>query len=237
MSPRLPHQQANSLAKPEKLVELGQRGFTLLEVLVATMVTSLVLILVVNFMITTFVTNAVDTARADLLREAQLTLDTIGRDIRLSANADGQNRWEDENGPGGNEFGWASGEDTLILATAAFSSGNDILFSDPLHYITNKNNNIYFVSNGVLYKRVLADPVDGNTASTTCPPSTDDDCPDDRAMVDTVLDFTVRYFSNEGVEVAPSEARSIELSLDLQKERFGRTINATFSTRTVFRNE
>lgn len=222
-----------------RLRDIGQKGFTLLEVLVATTVTSLVLVLVVNFMITTFVTSTVDTARADLLREAQLTLDTIGRDIRLSAIADQQNRWEDANAPSapGDLYSWESDNDTLVLATAAFDSSNNILFSDPLHYVTHKNNNIYFVSGGTLYKRILADPVAENTATTTCPPSTVDSCTDDRSMVDTVLDFTVRYFNNQNEEVPPTEARSIELSLTLQKERFGRTIDAAYTTRTVFRNE
>jgi prepilin-type N-terminal cleavage/methylation domain-containing protein len=236
MSSKLPYQRTSSRAE---LARLGRKGFTLLEVLVATMITSMVLILVVNFMITTFVNNAVDTARADLLREAQLTLDTIGRDIRLSAIADQQNRWPDENAPDAptDEYSWVSDVDTLVLATAAFDSSNTILFSDSLHYVTNKNNNVFFVSDGVLYKRVLADPVAENTADTTCPPDPPDSCPDDIAMVDTVLDFTVRYFDNQDNEVTPTEARSIELSLDLQKERFGRTIDATYSTRTVFRNE
>lgn len=216
---------------------LTSKGFTLLEVMVATMVTSMLLILVVNFMITNFVNSTIDTARADLLREAQLTLDTVGRDIRLSANADEQNRWPDPNSPGGVDFGWASGVDELVLATAAFDSSNNILFSDALHYVTSKNNNIYFVTDGVLYKRILADPIAGNVASTTCPASPSDSCPDDIRLVDTVLNFTVRYYSNEGLEVTPSEARSVELTLVLQKQRFGRTIDATYTTRTVFRNE
>ena len=218
---------------------LDQRGFTLLELMVATMVTSLLLILVMTFLVNTTVNHTVDTARADLLREAQLTLDNIGREIRLSANADEQNRWEDDNAPDAptDLYSWSSDDDTLILATAAMDSSGNILFDDPLNYLSHKNNNIYFVSNGVLYKRTLADPVAGNTAETSCPPSAADSCTDDRALVDTVLNFTVRYFNNENVEVPPTQARSIELSLSLQKERYGRTINADFSTRTVFRNE
>lgn len=215
----------------------NSKGFTLLEVLVATTVTSMLLILLVTFMINNLVNSTVNTARADLLREAQLTLDLVGRDIRLSANADDANRWQDTNGPGGNIYGWQSNLDTLVLATVALDADNNILFDDPLHYISNKNNNIYFVSNGILYKRVLADPVIDNNASTTCPPGTGGGCPDDIKLVDTVTSFTVQYLDNEGQEVSPSEARSIGMNIELQKERFGRTINAEYSTRTVFRNE
>jgi prepilin-type N-terminal cleavage/methylation domain-containing protein len=216
-----------------------QHGYTLVEVMVATVITGLLIVLIMSFMVNTIVTHTVDSARADLLREAQLTLDNIGREIRLSANADEANRWEDANAPDAPSdlYSWASDEDTLILATAAIDSSKNILFSDALHYVSNKNNNIYFVSNGILYKRTLADPVVANVAETTCPPSSSDTCPDDRALVDTVLDFTVHYYNNENEEVDPADARSIELSLELQKERYGRTINAEFSTRTVFRNE
>ncbi|HTE22158.1 MAG TPA: prepilin-type N-terminal cleavage/methylation domain-containing protein [Candidatus Limnocylindria bacterium] len=222
-----------------KKLHAAQQGYSLLEVMVATVITGMLVVLIMNFMITTVVNHTIDSARADLLREAQLTLDNIGREIRLSANADEQNRWEDANAPGApaNELSWESDVDTLVLATAAINSSKDILFSDPLHYVSNKNNNIYFVSNGVLYKRILADPVANNVAETTCPPSTADSCQDDRALVDTVLDFTVRYYNNESVEVDPADARSVELTLQLQKERYGRTIDAEFSTRTVFRNE
>jgi prepilin-type N-terminal cleavage/methylation domain-containing protein len=216
-----------------------QRGYTLLEVMVATMVTGMLVVIIMTFMINTVVNSTVDSARADLLREAQLTLDTIGREIRLSSNADEENRWEDANAPDApaNELSWESDEDTLVLATAAMDSNHDILFSDPLHYVSHKNNNIYFVSEGILYKRTLADPVVTNSTETTCPPSTADSCPDDRALVDTVLDFTVRYYNNENEEVSPADARSVELTIELQKERYGRTIDAEFSTRTVFRNE
>jgi len=216
-----------------------QEGFTLLELMVATVITGALIGIIMTFLVNTVVTSTVDSARADLLREAQLTLDTIGRETRLSANADEQNRWEDENAPGApaNELSWESDADTLVLATAATNLGGNILFSDPLHYVSNKNNNIYFVDDGVLYKRTLADPVAANATETTCPPSPTDDCPDDRALVDTVTNFTVRYYNNESVEVDPADARSVELTLNLQKQRYGRTIDAEFSTRTVFRNE
>lgn len=218
---------------------LGQRGFTLLEVMVATIVTSLLMILVVTFMINTVAKNAVDSARADLLREAQLTLDNVGREIRLSANADEQNRWEDQNAPDAptDLYSWASDGDTLILATAAMDAGHNILFSDALHYITSKNNNIYFVQNGTLYKRVLADPVADNAAQTSCPLDPNDACPDDRELVHNVSGFGVKYFDNQNIEVDPALARSVELTLSLSTVRYGETLNAEFSTRTVFRNE
>lgn len=213
-------------------------GFTIVEVIVAATITGILIVLIMTFLVNAMVTNTVDSARADLLREVQLTLDTVGRDIRLSSNADENNRWEDENAPDpSDELSWESSDETLVLATAAFDDNNEILFSDPLHYVSNKNNNIFFVSDGVLYKRVLADPVEGNSATTTCPPNPSDDCSDDRILATDVNEFFVRYFNNQNEEVAPTDARSIELTLTVHKEKYGRDVEATFSTRTVFRNE
>jgi type II secretory pathway component PulJ len=218
----------------------GNKGYTIIEMIVATAVTGLLVILIMTFLINTVANNTVDSARADLLREAQLTLDNMGREIRLSANADENNRWEDENAPGApsNELSWESDENTLVLATAAMDASNNILFSDPLHYVSSKNNNIYFVSDGTLYKRILPDPVAANSVDeNTCPPSPSDSCPDDRELVHDVESFTVTYYDNQNDEVEPSEARSIELDLHLRKEIYGRIVEAEFSTRTVFRNE
>lgn len=216
-----------------------QQGFTLIEVIVATVIAGLLIVLIMTFMIDTVAKNATETARSDMLREAQLTLDNIGREIRLSSTADEQNRWQDDNAPSApsNKLSWESNSDTLILATAAMDSSHNILFADPLHYVSNKNNNIYFVQDHTLYKRVLADPVSDNAAETTCPPDPSDSCPDDRILVRNVKSFAVKYFDNEDQEVTPSSARSVELTLSLEQIKYHQTITADFTTRTVFRNE
>lgn len=223
----------------KRVKKLVQDGFTLVEVLVATAITGILIVLIMTFLVNAVATNTIDSARADLLREAQLTLDVIGRDIRLSANADEFNRWEDSNAPGApaNELSWESDADTLVLATAALDSAKNILFTDPLHYVSSKNNNIYFVSDGTLYRRTLADPIANNAAETTCPPNPSDSCEDDSILAEDVSNFSIRYFDNQNDEVDPTDARSIELTLEIAKEKYGEAIEANFSTRTVFRNE
>lgn len=214
-------------------------GFTIVEIMVATAITGILIVLIMTFLVNAMVTNTVSSARADLLREVQLTLDNVGRDIRLSAEADENNRWEDPNAPGApaDELSWESTASTLVLATAALDSSTNILFSDPLNYVSSKNNNIYFVNDGTLYKRTLADPIAGNAAETTCPVNPSDTCTDDRVLAQDVETFSVRYFNDQNEEVAPTLARSIELTLGIRKEKYGRVIEAEFATRTVFRNE
>jgi prepilin-type N-terminal cleavage/methylation domain-containing protein len=218
-----------------------QHGFTLTELLAAIAITAILMIGVMTFLVNTIANNSVDTARADLLREAQLSLDIMTRDIRLSASVDSSNRWEDDNSPnapstGG--FGWESDDDTLILATAAEDANDNILFQDISHYITYKNNVVYFLSDGSLYRRTIAGDIANNSATTSCPADEETPaCPADRELVKHVSDFTVRYLDGDDLEVEASLARSVEVTLDLSREKYGRTIDATYSTRTVFRNE
>lgn len=221
----------------------NQHGFTLLEMLVATAVTSVMIILIMTFLVNTLVTNNISTARADLLREAQLALDAMNKDIRLSANVDSINRWQDDNSPNAdstNGFGWTSDANTLILATAAVDADGSILFSDASHYITFKDNTIYYIDGSTLYKRTLAGEINGINSSvrTSCPIDQENaDCPSDRKLVNNVSSFIVRYLNGDGNEVDPDQARLIETELHLKSKKYGRDITANYKTRMVFRNE
>lgn len=216
-------------------------GYTLIELLVATSIMMLIIVGMLTFLVNSIVGNARREARSDLLREAQLALDVMVGDIRLSANVDDNNRIEDPNSPDAaatNGFGWESDADTLILATAVEDNSGTIIFQDEAHYITEKNNLIYYVLDGILYKRTLAADVADNASTTTCPPDEADSvCPADRLSVENVSSLQLRYYDAENNEVPPSNARSVEATLSLQAVKFGRTIDVSYSTRTVFRNE
>jgi len=222
-------------------MKLKRAGFTIVEILVAVTVTSILLMVIMNFMADSLVNFAVTQARRDLLIEAQEALDQINDEVRLSANADLNNRWEDANSPGApdNLLSWESDADTLILATAAEDSSKNIIFSDPAQYITEKNNNIYFVENGTLYRRTLASPVEDNAEKTTCPSDgASEGCPEDDARITTgVTGFSIRYIDGNDAEVEPVSARSVEITIALEREEYGRNITADYTTRMVFRND
>ena len=215
-------------------------GFTVVEMLAATAIAGILIVLVMSFTVDAFVRISVDSAQSDMLSDAHLGLDAITNDIRLSAAADTANRWEDANSPGapGDPYSWVSDTDTIVLATAATDSNRNILFDDALHYISSKNNNVYFVSNGTLYKRTLAAPVVDNEAKTSCPKDVATTaCPADRALINNVTNFSVRYINGNDQDVTPDNARSIELSVSMRQTKYGETISADYVTRTVFRNE
>ena len=216
------------------------RGFTLVEVIIALSVTGFLILIIMNFMADNLVTSTVQSARADLLHEAQQALDRSTSDIRLSASADDANRWPDDHAPSApaDKYSWHSSSSVLILATAVQDSDRNILFEDANKYITYKNNLIYFVQNGTLYRRTLAAPIAGNSARQTCPASAATAaCPADKALLHDVTAFTVRYRDGQDDEVTPSDARSIELSVTLQTKKYGHVVKADYTTRTVFRND
>lgn len=221
--------------------KLNQNGYTLMELMVAVVVASLIMIGMFSFLINAIVSNSVRTARADLLREAQLALDVMLRDVRLSADVDPNNRIVDVNSPNAGStggLGWESDADTLILATAAEDTSGNIIFADAGHYTTEKNNIIYYVSDNTLYKRTLAAGLVDNDMTTSCPPTLATSvCPADRLSVENVQSLVFRYFDATNTEVAPANARSVEALLTLQETKFGRDISVTYSTRMVFRNE
>lgn len=214
---------------------MNSRGFTMVELMVATVVTGILILVIMGFFINSFVNFTISSARGDLLREAQLTLDAVTQEIRLSSNAYETATLLDENEP---TAGWVGDENVLIVGTAATDADNNILFVDSMGYTSYKNNNIYFVQDNTLYRRTLAANVDDNARRTTCPEAASTAaCPADTVLANDVAGFTIRYYDGNDAEVPPNQARSIELTLDLAVTKYGRDLETTYTTRTVFRNE
>lgn len=218
-----------------------QKGFTLTELLISIAITSILLVGIMSFLVTTLADNSAQKAKADLLRETQLTLDAMTKDIRLSANANETNSVIDYNSPDAvatSGLGWASNENTLVLSKSVEDEDRNIIFQDETHYITEKNNIVYFTDNGNLYKRTLAVEVDNNRSTTSCPESiATEECPKDVRLVQNVESFQLRYFDGLNNEVNPDLARSVEATLVLSVIKYNQEIRADYTTRMVFRNE
>lgn len=215
-----------------------QHGFTLVEMLITITLVSLLSLTMANFVVDWLQTASLAQARSTLLTNAQAALDNITTDIRLSGNADVNNRWPDANGPGGNQFGWQSTGSTLVLARVATTAGKKVIFSDPVQYITEKDNVIYYVSNKVLYRRIIASDNPTTAAVTTCPASSASaSCPADSAVAKDVTAFSITYYNADDQVVTAADARAVQLAITLSATQGGKTITANYSTRMVFRNE
>lgn len=222
------------------MMRRNQAGFTMVEVLVAVSVTTIIVLVITDFMMRNIQTSTLETSKAAILREVQLSLDEVNADIRLSANADLVNRNADNNSPGGtaNVYGWTSNASTLVLATAATNTSGAIIFSDAANYITTKNNLVYFVSGGTLYRRTIAVNTNGNSARTSCPAAkVSPACPPDKELLHNVKNFSIRYVDGDSNSVTATSARAIELSLTASKTQYKQTQSASYTTRMVFRND
>lgn len=220
--------------------KLNDTGMSVVELLVVLTVTTTLVLIITGFLITNLQQSTLATARGNILRETEQSLDLAANDIRLSANADTNNRWPDVNSPTGgtNQYSWQSNGTTVVLATAAENSSGAVIFSDSKNYITEKNNLVYFVKNGTLYKRTIASPVTGNSAKTSCPIAlATASCPADKELLHDVTAFGVTYKDGQNNSVTPTDARSIELSVTVSKPLYGKNVSVDYKTRMVFRND
>lgn len=219
---------------------LNESGLTLIELGIALTITAILATIIVGFSIDKLEQSTIQSVQYQLLTNAETGLDTIANDVRIANAADDNNRYDDPNSPGapGNELSWASGSNTVVLAVATHDSNNNILWEDAHDYISDKNNIIYYLSGGSIYRRTLADAVSGNTAKTTCPSaSASASCPADGDILDNVSSFSIEYFNEQNQQVDPASSRSIQLSVTLLEHKFGQDITASYTTRMVFRND
>lgn len=217
-----------------------ENGFTISEVVIATVLVAGMVAIITGFGLTTLRSYSINAARAEILSDANLAIEVINRDIRLSANVDENNRWEDPHAPAApdNELSWESTNEVLLLATAAVDDQRNIIFTDTSNYITEKNNHIYYVQNNELRRRVLASPHEDNSALSTCPAGqSTDTCRPDSVFAENVTTFVVQYIDRLGEPTTPDNARAVEITLGLSAERFGQNIEVFQDTRMVFRNE
>lgn len=221
-----------------KLKIANCNGVTLIELVVATAMVSIVAVLTINFLIDKVIDNSIQSARSDLLREAQQALDTMGSDVRHSANVDSENRWQDTHAPGApaDPYSWQSSADTLILARPTVDSDNNFIYQDPFAYITHKDNLVYFVENNTLFRRTIAADVSGNGGETSCPPDTAS-CRSDSTLAHNIASHTFQYFDAMDNEVDPTAARSVRVTITLAKTVYNRDLEVSYQTRWVFRNE
>ena len=216
----------------------NQRGLTLIELMVVMIIMSVLSLTLANFIITWLQASSLSQLRANLLTNAEYALDTVSDDIRLSGAADANNRWPDANGPSGNQFGWTSSGSVLVLAKAAVDSSNNIIFSDTSKYISQKDNEIYYLSGSTLYRRTLESTDATDAAITTCPPAlATSSCPADKTVATGVTSFSVSYYDADQNVVTADDARSVQLSITLASKLNTKTITAAYTTRMVFRNE
>jgi type II secretory pathway component PulJ len=218
-----------------------ESGLTIVELSIALVITAILATIMIAFSVDKLEQNAIQNTQYDLLTNAETGLDTVANDIRIANSADDNNRFPDPYAPGApsNELSWASNSTTLVLAIAATDKSRNILWQDAHDYISYKNNIIYYLSNGTLYRRVSADPsITGDSAIDTCPVAhATSSCPADGDILDNVSSFSIQYYNAQDQQVDPASARSVQLSVTLLVHKYNQNITSNYTTRMVFRND
>jgi len=222
-----------------RLRPLNQAGLTIIELSIALTITAALMAIIVGFSVDKLQQGSMESMKQDLLSNAETGLNRMATDVRVATSADDNNRWEDTYAPGAPSdlLSWQSNSATLVLATAAEDGSGNIIFDDPHDYVSAKNNVIYYLKDGSLWRRVLAASNDGNKAVTTCPPSAaTPSCPADSDVLDNVSSFAVQYYDGADQQVSPTDAHSVQLTVQLKQHKYSQDITADYTTRMVFRN-
>lgn len=215
-----------------------QAGFTITELVIAITVAG---ILAVAIFIATFDYYAdVNRSQAstDMALSSQNILGQMTSDIRLADAISSTNSITDPNGPAG---GWVTSNpsNVIIIESPAVDSSRNIIYNPDTGF-PYRNEFVYFVSSGSMYKRVLANTsATGNTAITTCPQAlSSPSCPPDALFSDHVsnLSFTF-YDSSDNTTADATQARSVLLDVNLAQDVYGRSVALSNQARITLRNQ
>lgn len=214
----------------------NQSGFTITELMVSVAIAAIASMLMVTAFVYTYGSVVVEQTRASMTRDSQVFLRRVVEDIRLSNQILETNTITDANSPSG---GWVTNNpaDILIATSPATNSERELIF-DPITGYPYQHEVVYFSNDGKMYRRFLRNNLAlDSTQNTTCPAGTTG-CPSDAELVGNVASLLFEFFDiNDDPTVVASEARSVKISVSLQKKVYGQDIETTNSTRITLRND
>ncbi len=219
------------------LVTISEKGFTILELLVSIVITSMLMLVMTTIMIYYYGDILKSQATAELAIESQTVLRKIIEDTRLADAIRTTNLITDSYAPTG---GWVTNDpsDILIIATPAITSSRAIIYNSLDNY-PYENEAIYFKSGGVFYRRILKNTAaTGNIVTTSCPlANVTATCPQDIALSNNLSDLSFTFYDiNNATTADASKSRSISVTVNMQRKVYGTTITFNNTVRTTLRN-
>lgn len=200
-------------------------------------IASIVLVAVTSISIYIYGDTLRGSIRARLGGESQNILRSVTEELRQSSSIRTTNTNPDPNAPGGI---WTTSNENLILiiSTPALDTSNNFIMNAQTGY-PYQNEIVYFVSNGILYKRYIANQsATDNRIRTSCPQNASSaTCPPDIEMTShfKAMSF-VFYDQNNDVTTDIPVARSILLNIDLERQVYGEPVTFNNSIRITIRN-
>ncbi len=217
--------------------QTNDKGFTLVELLVAMTAGTIVVLVVLSITLFFFADIMSASAQSRLLSQAQIALNRVVEDMRTGSEILVSNAITDANEPTG---GWTTSNADLILivSTPSIDSNNSFIVDSDAGALY-QDEFIYFTDGNNLYKRILANPLaPDNTAITTCPEiASIPTCPVDKLLTDNFDNMIFDFYDQDNIPTAdPLLARSALINIYMQQHIFGRVINIENSIRMTLRN-
>ncbi len=220
-----------------KTIRSRQAGFTLVEVLVAVSVMAIIGIVFLGLSTNYFVVITRNNELAEMTVNSQNLLRTTVENIRYGDGVRQTNQISDANAPMG---GWSTSNSifVIIIAVPALDASHAYII-DPLTGSPYMNELVYYKNGTTLMERKLANPsAPGNSLRTTCPPSlATASCTADPVLATYVNTMVFTLYDQNAVQTStPSLARSVAITLNMQRNAPGQPLNLTTNIRVTLRN-
>lgn len=212
----------------------NERGFTVVEVLVIVVLIGLLFTPVIGGLFFFYGNTVASTRQTQLALDSQNLVRSISESLRTAAAVRTSNAISDPNGGGG----WTTSDvnNVLVVATPALNASNQFITNAGTPY---QNELVYFVSNGALYRRSLANTsASGNSMTRTCPAaSVSPTCPADAVFSTKVKNIGLTFYDQAGVVTTTlANARSVQLLVQMEDKLFGKTLTFDNTIRITLRN-
>jgi prepilin-type N-terminal cleavage/methylation domain-containing protein len=220
----------------------SNEGFTLVEVIVTLFIVAILSAALMTIYFIFFNQSIRNSFHARLAVESQGILRLIVEELRVSSGVRAVSVPDAYVLGGGSNWSTSNSNLVLIIATPAVDINNEVLFN-PSAGTPHMNEFVYFATNGNLYRRQLADSTAvGNKYKTSCPPANSSPtCPQDALLTNHFKSLSFTFFDQDNVVIPEStgditQARSIELTIEMEHKTFGETVQYTNTIRMTMRN-
>src|SRR3989344_6123638 len=210
----------------------GQRGYTIVELIVAMGITAFLSVVLIAFMVSLMGQTAVSSVRTAMTSSLQTALIRISDDVRTSSNPALCNLTPDVNAPqtltgaaasvpcpadatnSNQQTFWRLTSDQIVINRTPQTASGELIYDDPATLAGKRDTIIYYVRGDALYKRIIAatytTPLANAITTNTCAVIATGGCQTDTKILDgldtsaTGGPFVATYYDGSGNVIVPS---------------------------------